>query len=60
MDTNKLDLENMKQLRQWASSIQPNIQSTSNFERLCALGLVFIGMWLDKEIETKSSLRGRW
>lgn len=60
MNTDKINVENMKLLRQWSNHIQPNIQSTSNFERLCALGLVFIGMWLDQEIADKEKLRGRY
>lgn len=52
MNTDKINIENMTTLRNYCVP-KINDKDTSNFERLCAVGLVFLGMWLDQEIKDK-------
>lgn len=53
---NKLELERLKELRNWATPTM-DTRNNNNFERLCAMGLVLIGMLIDEEMRNKEKLR---
>lgn len=52
---NKLELERLKELKPYTKPCQGN----TNFELLCGLALIVIGMLIDEEIKIKERLR-RW